>query len=75
MSPSEAARVAESMLRTDSQTLSSAQQLTPADARREIQRLLTHTLGIDLPSLLAHPERIPEARTSQRYLDLSLIHI
>jgi len=70
VSPSEAARVAESMLRVDSQTLSSAQQLTSADARREIQLLLTHALGIDLAGLLAHPERIPEARASQRYLDL-----
>src|SRR4051794_39209400 len=58
------------MLRADSQTLSSAQQLTPADARREIQLLFTHALGIDLAGLVAYPERIPEARTSQRYLEM-----
>src|SRR4051794_14013851 len=58
------------MLRADSQTLSSAQHLSLADARREIQRLLMHALDTDLASLLAHPERIPEARASQRYMDL-----
>ena len=58
------------MLRADAQTLSSAQQLAPADARREIQLLLTRALDVDLASLLAHPERIPEARASQTYVDM-----
>lgn len=70
MSSTEAAQTAELMLRADSQTLSSAQQLALPDARREIQLLLTRALGIDLAGLLAHPECIPEARTSPRYLEM-----
>jgi release factor glutamine methyltransferase len=58
------------MLRADSQTLSSAQQLAPAEARREIQLLLTRALGVDLAGLLAHPERIPEARASHPYQNM-----
>jgi release factor glutamine methyltransferase len=58
------------MLRADARTLSSAQQLALSDARREIQLLLTHACGVDLAGLLAHPERIPQARASQSYLDM-----
>jgi release factor glutamine methyltransferase len=64
------AQAAEQMLRADAQTLSSAQQLALSDARREIQLLLTRVCGVDLAGLLAHPERIPQARASQTYLDM-----
>jgi release factor glutamine methyltransferase len=70
VSSTEAARNADQLLRADAQTLSSAQQLTLSDARREIQLLLTRVCGVDLAGLLAHPERIPQARTSQTYLDM-----
>ena len=70
MSSTEAAQTAELMLRADSQTLSAAQQLALPDARREVQLLLTRALGIDLAGLVAHPERIPEARTSPMYLEM-----
>ena len=70
MISNEAAQTAELMLRADSQTLSSAQQLALPEARREIQLLLTRALGINLAGLLAHPERIPEARTSPTYVEM-----
>ncbi len=65
-----ASAIAEQMLRADAQTLSAAQKLSPADARREVQLLLRRALGVDLAGLLAHPERIPEARTSPEYVDM-----
>ena len=70
MSSTQAAHTAEQMLRADAQTLAAAQQLTPAEARREIQLLLTRATGVELAGLLAYPERIPEARSSQTYLDM-----
>jgi release factor glutamine methyltransferase len=65
-----ASAIAEQMVRADAQKLSAAQQLSPADARREVQLLLRRALGVDLAGLVAHPERIPEARTSEPYLDM-----
>jgi release factor glutamine methyltransferase len=70
VSATDAARIGESMLRADSQSLSAAQALSPEEARRDIQILITRALGIELAGLLAHPERIPEARQSQRYQDM-----
>lgn len=70
MSATDAARIGESMLRADSQSLSAAQALSPEEARRDIQILITRALGIELAGLLAHPERIPEARQSPRYQDM-----
>ncbi len=58
---------AEQLLRADSVTLASALQISLPEARREIQILLTRALGGDLALLLAHPERVPEARATHAY--------
>lgn len=58
---------AEQLLRADSATLASALQISMPEARREIQVLLTRALGVDLAILLAHPERVPEARATHGY--------
>ena len=57
----------EQVLRADSATLASALQMSVPEARREIQSLLTNALGIDLAALLAHPERMVEARATAAY--------
>ncbi len=57
----------EQLLRADSATLAGALHISVPDARREIQSLLTHALGIDLVTLLAHPERAIEARATGAY--------
>jgi release factor glutamine methyltransferase len=57
----------EQLLRADSATLASALQISMPEARREIQSLLTYALGIDLATLLAHAERVAEARATAVY--------
>jgi release factor glutamine methyltransferase len=57
----------EQLLRADSATLAAALQISVPEARREIQSLLTYALGIDLAALLAHPERVSEARATAGY--------
>jgi len=57
----------EQFLRADSATLAAALQISIPGARREIQSLLIHALGIDLATLLAHPERVAEARDTAAY--------
>jgi release factor glutamine methyltransferase len=57
----------EQLLRMDSATLATALQISVPEARREIQCLLTHALGIDLAALLARPERVITARASSAY--------
>ena len=64
------AEAAERLMRADSQTLASALEIPLSDARREIQLLLTRALGVDLAFLLAHPERVPQARASAAYVDM-----
>jgi release factor glutamine methyltransferase len=59
--------IGERLLRADSATVASALQISVPEARREIQILLTHALGIDLAALLAHPERVAEARATAAY--------
>jgi release factor glutamine methyltransferase len=61
------AETGEQLLRADSATLASALQISVPEARREIQSLLTYALGIDLAALLAHPERVAEARATAAY--------
>jgi len=58
----------EQLLRADSATLATALQMSVPDARREIHRLLTAALQTDLGTLLAHPDRVVEARSSEAYL-------
>jgi release factor glutamine methyltransferase len=58
---------AEQLLRADSATLASAVQISLPEARREIQILLTRALRGDLATLLAHPERVAEARATRAY--------
>jgi release factor glutamine methyltransferase len=58
----------EQLLRADSATLAAALQIPVPEARREVQSLLTHALGIELATLLAHPERVVEGRASGAYL-------
>jgi release factor glutamine methyltransferase len=60
-------QIGEQLLRADSATLASALQMSVAEARRETQILLSHALGIDLATLLVHPERVAEARASAAY--------
>lgn len=67
MSYTSDAETGEQLLRADSATLASALQISVPEARREIQRLLTYALGIDLAALLAHPERVSEARATGAY--------
>ena len=57
----------EQLLRADSATLAAALQISVPEARREIQSLLIHALGIELAALLAHPERVVEARATAAY--------
>jgi len=57
----------EQLLRADSATLASALQISVPEARREIQSLLIHALGIEPAVLLAHPQRIVEARATIAY--------
>jgi release factor glutamine methyltransferase len=57
----------EQLLRADSASLAAALQSSVPEARREIQSLLIHALGIELAVLLAHPERIVEARATTAY--------
>jgi release factor glutamine methyltransferase len=59
--------IGEPVLRADSATLASALQISVPEARREIQSLLTNALGMDLAALLAHPERMVEARATAAY--------
>lgn len=59
--------IGEQLLRADSATLASALQISVPEARRETQILLTHALDIELAALLAHPERVPEARATAAY--------
>jgi release factor glutamine methyltransferase len=59
--------IGEQLLRMDSATLAAALQIPVPEARREIQSLLTHALGIDLVALLAHPERVVAARATSAY--------
>ena len=58
----------EQLLRADSATLAAALQIPVPEARREVQRLLTYALGIELATLLAHPERVIEGRATGAYL-------
>jgi release factor glutamine methyltransferase len=58
------------MLRADSEILSRAQQLPLVDARSEVRLLLERALGVEGAVLLAHPERISEARAMPRYVDM-----
>jgi len=58
------------MLRADSEVLSRAQQVPLADARREIRLLLTRALDANPAELLAHPERIAQARATSRYVEM-----
>lgn len=58
----------EQLLRADSATLAAGLQISVPEARREIQSLLTNALGIDLAVLLAHPERVVEARAAAAYV-------
>lgn len=57
----------EQLLRADSAMLAAALEISVPEARREIQSLLTRALGIDLAALLAHPERVAEARATGAY--------
>jgi release factor glutamine methyltransferase len=57
----------EQLLRADSATLAAALQIPVPEARREIQSLLIHALGIELAVLLAHPERVMEGRATLVY--------
>jgi release factor glutamine methyltransferase len=61
---------AEQLLRADSSTLASALEIPVPQARREVQTLLTRALGADLAILLAHPERVPEARGTPAYAQM-----
>jgi release factor glutamine methyltransferase len=61
---------AEQLLRADSSTLASALEIPVPQARREVQILLTRALGADLAILLAHPERVPEARGTPAYAQM-----
>jgi len=70
VNPATHAGAAERLMRADSQTLASALEIPLSDARREIQLLLTRALGVDLAFLLAHPERVPQARASAAYVDM-----
>jgi len=65
-----AQEAAELLLRADSSTLAAAIQIPFPQARREVQTLLTRTLGIDLAILLAHPERVPQARATPAYTQM-----
>ncbi len=67
MSQSRDLGTGEQLLRADSATLAAALQISAPEARREIQSLLTDALGIDLAALLAHPERVAEARATDAY--------
>lgn len=58
----------EQLLRADSATLATALQMPVADARREIQSLMTAALRANLGTLLAHPDRMVEARSTEAYL-------
>ena len=61
---------AEQLLRADSSTLASALEIPVPQARREVQMLLTRALGADLAILLAHPERVLEARGTAAYAQM-----
>ena len=69
MTPVPELETAEQLLRADSQTLAGALNISAADARREVQLLLSRALGGDFATLLGHPERIPQARASQWYVE------
>jgi release factor glutamine methyltransferase len=58
---------AEHWLRTDCSALASALHISLPEARREVQMLLTRAGQFDLASLLAHPERAAQARTTSAY--------
>jgi release factor glutamine methyltransferase len=61
---------AEALLRSDSSTLASVLQIPEPQARREVRMLLTRALGADPVLLLAHPERVPEARRTPAYAQM-----